>query len=897
MALRSSITFKLIGYLLAVSVAPLLIFGVTSYELAQRAMLQLASESNARLLADQRDYLLLQSEQLASLATNIAGVEDIGNALASAEVNDSYSALVTQAKVGYILSGYSSLKGLVSIDLFTPQGQHFHVGDTLDTSTVLTELSKRLYAATLASKQSIVWHGVKDNVNAASAHRKVLVATRLIRRVDPAHLEPEPVGIVVINSSISHLYEHFLGLDLGVGSYLMVADNEGRLLFHPDKSLIGEPLLLEFQRLLAGASGTVALELGGQEVLLNHLRVEELNWQVISIVPHATLTAPMAKIGNAWWAVLVACFAAIGAVAVRYSRRVVEPIRAISGGFQDIQEDRLDRVRPLSPAPTEDEISEMVSWFNAFLDNLNARRRSEEELRQAKEAAESANRSKGEFLANMSHEIRTPMNAILGMTQLALEAESPQERRDFILKARRSAQSLLGIINDILDFSKIEAGKLELESVPLSLSELAAELADVFASSARDKGLELRFEMSPELPNALSGDPLRLRQVLQNLISNALKFTDYGQVVVRGQPVSTEGDRVVCRFTVKDTGIGIAAEHLPRLFQSFFQTDSSVTRRYGGTGLGLAISKRLVEMMGGRIGAESASGRGSCFWFELPLARVSGNEVPRGEPEPSLPRGARILLVEDNPLNQEVALHFLRKAGLEVVVAENGAEALERVAQGRYDAVLMDCQMPEMDGYEATRSIRAMPQGSQLPIIAMTANALAGDRQRSLDAGMNDHLSKPIDASRLYQTLARWLAQPSRGEAPREPSPAEESRTMNRPDPRHVNLDDALANLDGDMALYRRVVGLFLVDAQVCWKRFQAAVAAGDRETATRAIHTLKSLAASVGAEALRDHSRTLEAASREGDAPAVKSGTPAVEQELGQVLAALQAFLQASPG
>jgi signal transduction histidine kinase/CheY-like chemotaxis protein/HPt (histidine-containing phosphotransfer) domain-containing protein len=892
-ALRSSITVKLIGYLLAVSVAPLLVFGVTAYELARRAIVQLASDSNARLLADQRDYLLLQLEQVAGLATNIAGVDDIGEALAAARTHDSYSALVTQARLGYILSGYNSLKGLASIDLFTPQGQHFHVGDTLDTSTVRSDLRRRLYGITLSSRESVVWHGVEDNVNAASAFRKVIVATKLIRRVDPDQLEPMPVGIVVINYSTDHLYEHFRRLDMGPGGYLMVADGQGRLIFHPDKSLIGQPLLPGFKALLQGHSGTVAVTLEGQDVLLNHLRLAEMDWQVISIVPQAALMAPMSTMVPVGLVVLLACFAVIGVMAVRYSQRVVAPIRAISDGFQNIQSDRLDQVRPLPALQTQDEISEMVSWFKVFLDTLHARRRSEEELRQAKEAAEQASRAKGEFLANMSHEIRTPMNAILGMTQLALDARSLEERRDFILKASRAAQSLLGIINDILDFSKIDAGKLELESVPLSLKELLAELADVFESTAQDKGIVLRFEESPALAGELSGDPLRLRQVLQNLISNALKFTATGEVVVRVEKVSEDKGSVVCRFSVQDTGIGIEPEHLPRLFQSFFQTDSSVTRRYGGTGLGLAISKRLVELMGGRIGVESRLGKGSLFWFELPLARISDAEARKGHSVPVLPRGQRVLLVEDNRLNQEVALHFLRRAGLEVDVASHGAEALERLAQAPYDVVLMDCQMPFMDGYEAARRIRAMPQFAQLPIIALTANALPGDRERSLAAGMNDHLSKPINANQLYQILERWLAKRSEAEEQPPARPAAEGPGgMGKPELRHVNQEGALALLDGDKGLYRRVAGMFMEDAPLRWKEFQDAWSRGESESAIRAVHTLKSLAASVGAEALRDHARVLEDASKSGNLSAVTAGAGAVEQELGQVRAALRDIL-----
>ncbi|MDY7227286.1 ATP-binding protein [Hyalangium rubrum] len=896
MPIRSSITIKLIGYLLAVSVAPLLVFGVVTYDVARGTIVSLASDYNARLLDNQRDYLLLQSEQVASLATNIAGVEDISTALAAAEAGDSYSALATQARVGYILSGYSSLKGLVSIDLFTPQGRHFHVGDTLDTSAVQTELWERLYRDTLASPRSIVWHGVEDNVNATSDHRKVLVATRLLRRVVPEQPEPEPVGIVVINSSTDSLHEHFRRLDVGADGYLMVTDSQGRLLFHPDKQLIGQPLLPEFRALLSGEKGTVALQLGGEDVLLNHLRVAEMNWHVISVLPQASLTAPMSRIGGTGLVVLLACFVVIGLVAVRYSRRVVGPIRAISEGFRHIQQDRLEDVHPLPPSASQDEIGKMVAWFNASLENLNARRRSEEELRQAKESAEQANRSKSEFLANMSHEIRTPMNAILGMTQLALEAESLAQRRDFIFKASRSAQSLLGILNDILDFSKIEAGRLELERVPVSLEELFSELSDTFSSTAQDKGLALRFEGAPCLPTELRGDPLRLRQVLQNLIGNALKFTSAGEVVVRVEKLSEEAHGVGCRFSVRDTGIGITAQQLPRLFQSFFQADSSVTRKYGGTGLGLAISKRLVELMGGQIGVDSEYGQGSCFWFQLPLAKALPGEE-RAEPRvpPAHLRGARLLLVEDNRLNQEVAIHFLRRAGVGVDVATQGAEALERLARGAYDAVLMDCHMPLMDGYEATRRIRAMPGLSELPIIAMTANALEGDRERSLAAGMNDHLSKPIDAQKLYQTLGRWLAQRSRQEAsPRVPSDVGDSRKLEQPDPRHVNMEGALLNLDGDVGLYRKVAELFLGEAPNYLEQLRVASTRGDSEAAIRAVHNLKSLAASVGAHSLRDHARALESAAKAAEAPGLVGVSPAFEQELARVLATLQGFLGA---
>ncbi|MFL5343982.1 MAG: ATP-binding protein [Hyalangium sp.] len=908
MALRSSITVKLIGYLLAVSVVPLLVFGVTSYEMSRQALVSVANDYNARLLASQRDYLMLQAEQVESLATNIANVEEIGNSLAAADASPekkgAYSALETQARVGSILSGYSSLKGLVSIDLFTPRGKHFHVGDVLDTSRVNVELRKQLYRATLESPQSIVWHGVEDNLNAASAYPKVLVATRLVRRVDPNIPDLQVVGIIVINYSVDYLYEHFKSLDLGPDAYLMIIDSHGRLLFHPDKALIGQPVMPEFKVLLEGEQGTMAVRLAGQDVLLNHLHLEHLGWHVVSVLPQGSLTAPMARMGSAGVALLLLCFGAIGAVAVFYSRQVVAPIRAISEGFRNIQQDRLDEVSALPPPETQDEIGKMVGWFNAFLENLHSRRLSEAELRLAKELAEQANRSKGEFLANTSHEIRTPMNAILGMTQLALDAGSLDESRDYIIKASRSAKSLLGIINDILDFSKIEAGKLELEKVPLSLPELISGLGDVFSSTARDKGIELRFEVDPTLSEGLAGDPLRLRQVLQNLLANALKFTAKGEVVVRVEKRSEKDGQVSCRFSVRDTGIGIAREHLPRLFQSFSQADSSVTRQYGGTGLGLAICKRLVELMRGEIGVESEQGKGSCFWFQVALAKSEAQEVEASSEPGVLPalkhlQGAKVLLVEDNRLNQEVAVQFLRRVGVEVDIAQNGAEALERLERGPYEAVLMDCQMPVMDGYEATRRIRAIPRFAQLPIIAMTANAREWDRQRSLKAGMNAHLSKPIDVNALYQTLSGSLPHRSeKGTVPREDLtddflPQEEAEQL---EPQHVNMQSALLNLDGNAELYLQVAEMFLGDAPACLAQFRVAWEGGDPECTVRAAHTLKGLAATVGAESLREHVRELEDALHAQDLPAITAKVPTVEEELIRVMATLKGLLEQRP-
>jgi PAS domain S-box-containing protein len=421
--------------------------------------------------------------------------------------------------------------------------------------------------------------------------------------------------------------------------------------------------------------------------------------------------------------------------------------------------------------------------------DITARRQAETE-RDARRAAEAANQAKSDFLANMSHEIRTPMNAILGMAYLAMHSGLNAQQLNYVQKIHGAAEALLRIINDILDFSKIEAGRFEIEAEPFDLDDVMKDLGNLIGMSAREKGLELRFALARDLPTALVGDAPRLGQVLLNLGYNAIKFTDRGEIVVGVDLVEREARAVRLRFEVRDTGIGISPDDRQRLFQPFSQGDSSTSRRYGGTGLGLSISRHLVRMMGGDIEVESTPGLGSRFHFTLrfelqpeparpslppphgpsshagpglvatPSTCATNADEPMSQHMSQPPaglRGARILLVEDNAINVEIALALLQHAGIVVGVAHNGQEAL-RLLEGRdFDGVLMDCQMPVMDGYAATRALRQQPQWRELPVIAMTANALVGDRDKALEAGMNDHIAKPIAVDELFATLARWI--------------------------------------------------------------------------------------------------------------------------------------------
>ena len=384
-----------------------------------------------------------------------------------------------------------------------------------------------------------------------------------------------------------------------------------------------------------------------------------------------------------------------------------------------------------------------------------------------KEVAEAANRAKSTFLANMSHELRTPMNAIMGMTALALRRATDPRQVDQLSKVTQASQHLLAVINDILDISKIEAERLTLEQIAFTLGGVLENLNTLLREKAVEKHLQLSVDIAPELARqTLQGDPLRLGQILLNLTGNALKFTPQGSIAVRAERIEESTTEVLLRFEVRDTGIGISREEETRLFRAFEQADGSTTRRYGGSGLGLAISKRLVEMMGGCIGVDSQPGVGSVFWFTARLNKSALNEAPL----PELPAlsaeeqlrthyaGSRILLVEDEPVNREVSCGLLEEVDFQVDLAVDGSEALALATQFDYDLILMDVQMPKMNGIEATQAIRQLPGRQQTPILAMTANAFDEDRQLCLDAGMNDHIGKPVDPDVLFETLLKWLA-------------------------------------------------------------------------------------------------------------------------------------------
>ncbi|GAA0975762.1 Sensory/regulatory protein RpfC [Nocardioides aquaticus] len=387
-------------------------------------------------------------------------------------------------------------------------------------------------------------------------------------------------------------------------------------------------------------------------------------------------------------------------------------------------------------------------------------------LAAARDAAQDASRTKSAFLATMSHEIRTPMNGVTGLTELLLSTDLDDRQREYARGVETAGRALLGLIDDVLDFSKVEAGRVELESVAFSVAEVVDDVAQTAALDPRARGLDLLAYVAPDVPPLLRGDPGRIRQVLLNLVSNAVKFTPEGEVVVSVHLAGGPASRPLVRMEVRDTGVGLDPASQDRLFEPFSQADSSTTRRYGGTGLGLAICRGLAEQMGGRTGVESTLGEGSTFWFTVPLDRMPDPEVPAvgdpagAPPEPVRPRcAATVLVAEDSEINQLVAEGMLRRLGCTVEIAENGLLALEALAARRFDLVLMDCQMPELDGYDATTELRRREgDGARTPVVAMTASVTSEERERCQLVGMDDFVAKPVTLAALSSALERWVA-------------------------------------------------------------------------------------------------------------------------------------------
>lgn len=513
------------------------------------------------------------------------------------------------------------------------------------------------------------------------------------------------------------------------------------------------------------------------------------------------------------------------------------------------------------------------------------------ELAVTRDQALIASRFKSEFLANMSHEIRTPLHGIIGMLDLLTDTPLSHQQQEYAAISRDSAQALLAILNDILDFSKIEAGKIELEKVSFSPAQVLEGATDLLRSQADRKQIALKIQFDPAIPNMLAGDPGRLRQVLLNLISNAIKFTPSGEVEVRASLRERTETSTVLDFAVRDTGIGLSPAAARRIFSPFTQADGSTTRRYGGTGLGLSISQRLVALMGGELAVESALGQGSTFRFAATFGRPndSVHTAQADKPTP-LPSPSRldlpILVVEDNIVNQRLAELQINKLGYTAVVVDNGQAAVDVTARNRFAAVLMDCQMPLMDGFAATAAIRLREDGTgqHVPILAMTASAMTDDRERCLQAGMDDYLTKPVDLQLLRAHLSRWIEVYDQDSSVDPESPLSAERVL---DPLTLQTLRAFYTPEHP-GFWQELVDIFLEDASALIASMTAAARQQDVHKVVALAHTLKGSTANMGATALATAVRRVEDAARNGDHQAIESGIAQLQAEHERVVAVL---------
>ena len=944
---RPSLARSVIGYVVLIGLVPLISLGAVSYGISRSAVHEKVQSYTTELMTEKKNYLNLLMRDVESLMMSLSSQEDIRSVLQdtaeSKKLGNDFERLSTQAKIGYILSGYINLAGIISIDLFSSTDAHYHVGETLVTGEIQKSFKEQVFAEAANDRRSVIWMGIVDSIIVNSEHPKVIAAVKIIRQFDAQTAEERPTGFLVVSYDPTVLHQSFQRKG-HIGQIFRVIDQHHRIVSDPDMNQIGRLLDLPLGAAINSQSGLFRIKVEGQDTLILYDRFEDSKWILLSFIQTAQIDAQVLGIArNTLLTTVISSVLAILFI-IHFSKRVVAPIKDITERFKAIRDGRPESDLHLTTT-AKDEIGELVLWFNTFLKSLAEKRLTEEELRTAKETAEAmgreliqsneelsqaiemANRmvvetelataAKSQFLANMSHEIRTPLNAIIGMADLLADSELTLEQREYVKIFISSSENLLNLINDILDFSKIEAGHLRLEQLEFSLLELMADIGAILQIQGRSKGLESNWSIDPDVPVQLLGDYSRLRQILLNLVGNALKFTEQGSITLavhripqtEQKAVSNDVQPVLLEFSVRDTGVGIPENKLDTIFNSFTQVDASVTRRFGGTGLGLTISKKLAELMGGTFYATSQLGQGSDFRFTVQLRPLSASS-PAMVPAPSLnvsPYGPnisnglsalssgmlenlptrRILVVDDIEHNLFLMQAFLKDSCWRLTLARNGLEAVEHLQMQPFDLILMDMQMPVMDGYTATKTIRLRETHEnrpRVPIIALTAHTFREEVEKCLSTGCDAHLSKPIRKEKLLTTMIQLLDTFSTRTVPTAPD--QETLTTNFEfDPltdEEKELEDIIpVSVDSDLV---ELIPDFLQSIRDEIPRLSMLLDESNYADIQRIGHSLKGVGGGYGFQRITDLGAQIEQAARSSQHDGIELGIADLRDYLARV-------------
>lgn len=745
---------KLILYLLVVCVIPIAFLGFMSYEKSKTILKNEIDNSSQQLMEEKKKYLELIMDDVEGLIANLSGIEDIKDVLSNNESEtNNYDRLSTQAKMGYILSNYTNLKGLISIDVFSFKNEHYHVGDSLDIKDIDFNLKDRIYNEIIKSGKSILWIGIENNINLRSKNKRVIIIGKVLKTIDQTSMEEKPIGLLLINYDIDVFYEHFNSVGSDNTKY-MILDVKDRMVYHPDKSKIGQMFDHELLSKFNNEIEIITEKTEGSEKIITVDKTNSNSWTFVAITPVKSITDKIYAILQNTILLLVLCLSLIIAIAFFISRNFVTPIKKMTDSFKEIQNGSI-KYETRMTVSSNDEIGELCRWFNEFIKGLKAKKDTEMELIKAKDEAEAANIAKSQFLANMSHEIRTPMNGIIGFLELLSMTDLNEEQTGYLQDVKSATNALLALINDILDYSKIEAGKLTFENIPFNICNLIEESATLFAPIAYEKGIEIYSIIDVNVPCGVIGDPGRLKQVFNNLIGNAVKFTERGEVAFAAHLLDETENKVFLKFEITDTGIGMTQDTMDRLFGVFTQADASTTRKYGGTGLGLAISKKILELIGGTIEVKSELNKGSKFAISLALEKAVLEEPISFDT--TILQDLKVMIIDDNYSNRFVFTEYLESVGCKLFQAEDGIKGLELLEKLKDESLpnvaLIDYQMPGLNGIEFGRSLLKSDRLKHIKLVLVTSASQKGDAKQAKDIGFSAYLSKPVRRMELIDVV------------------------------------------------------------------------------------------------------------------------------------------------